>query len=48
MCKDPKLDALIRSLKPLIKDGANPVVFCRYLATAELREGVACARLFQN
>lgn len=33
--KDPKLDALTSALKPLIKDGANPVVFCRYLATAE-------------
>ena len=33
--KDPKLDALIKALKPLIKDGANPVVFCRYIATAE-------------
>ena len=33
--QDPKLEALIRSLKPLIKDGANPVVFCRYLATAD-------------
>ena len=33
--KDPKLDALISALKPLIKDGANPVVFCRYLASAE-------------
>lgn len=32
---DPKLDALIGVLKPLIKNGANPVVFCRYLATAE-------------
>lgn len=32
---DPKLDALVRLLKPLIKEGANPVVFCRYLATAE-------------
>ena len=32
---DPKIDALISALKPLIKDGANPVVFCRYLATAE-------------
>ncbi|MCT2538750.1 DEAD/DEAH box helicase [Sedimentimonas flavescens] len=32
---DPKLDALISALKPLIKAGANPVVFCRYLATAE-------------
>jgi len=33
--KDPKLGALISALKPLIKDGTNPVVFCRYLATAE-------------
>jgi len=33
--KDPKLDALVSALKPLIKDGANPVVFCRFLATAE-------------
>lgn len=33
--KDPKLDALVNALKPLIKSGANPVVFCRYLATAD-------------
>lgn len=33
--KDPKLDALIGVLKPLIKNGANPVIFCRYLATAD-------------
>jgi superfamily II DNA or RNA helicase len=33
--KDPKLDALVGALKPLIKSGANPVVFCRYLATAD-------------
>lgn len=33
--KDPKLDALVGALKPLIKSGVNPVVFCRYLATAE-------------
>lgn len=32
---DPKLDALVGILKPLLKKGANPVVFCRYLATAE-------------
>lgn len=32
---DPKLDALVGALKPLVKTGANPVVFCRYLATAE-------------
>lgn len=38
---DPKLDALIDVLKPLLKTGANPVVFCRYLATAEhVREGL--------
>ncbi|ALL13168.1 DEAD/DEAH box helicase [Caulobacter henricii] len=32
---DPKLEALIGVLRPMIKSGANPVVFCRYLATAE-------------
>lgn len=32
---DPKLDALIRLLKKPLAEGANPVVFCRYLATAE-------------
>lgn len=38
---DPKLDALIDALTPLIKKGANPVVFCRYLATAEhVRDGL--------
>jgi len=38
---DPKLAALVDALKPLIKKGANPVVFCRYLATAEhVRDGL--------
>lgn len=32
---DPKIEALVSVLKPLIKAGSNPVVFCRYLATAE-------------
>jgi superfamily II DNA or RNA helicase len=32
---DPKLDAVTKLLKPLIADGANPVVFCRFIATAE-------------
>ncbi len=32
---DPKLDALVKLLKKPIADGANPVVFCRYLATAD-------------
>lgn len=38
---DPKLEALVDALTPLIKKGANPVVFCRYLATAEhVRDGL--------
>jgi superfamily II DNA or RNA helicase len=32
---DPKLDAVAKLLKPLIVEGANPVVFCRFIATAE-------------
>lgn len=31
---DPKLSALIQHLEPLLKDGYQPVVFCRYVATA--------------
>lgn len=31
---DPKLKALVGLLRPLLANGANPVVFCRYLATA--------------
>jgi len=38
---DPKLTALVDALTPLVKKGANPVVFCRYLATAEhVRDGL--------
>ncbi|MFD1511032.1 helicase-related protein [Lacimonas salitolerans] len=38
---DPKLTAIIDALTPLIKKGVNPVVFCRYLATAEhVRNGL--------
>lgn len=33
--RDPKLAAVIDLLKPLIAEGANPVVFCRFVATAE-------------
>ncbi len=42
VCKpDPKLAALIEVLVPIIRKGANPVVFCRYLATAEhVRDGL--------
>jgi len=32
---DPKLAATIKELKPLIGGGANPVVFCRFIATAD-------------
>ncbi len=32
---DPKLEATIKELKPLIAQGANPVVFCRFIATAD-------------
>ena len=32
--EDPKLESLVKNLKPLIKNGANPVIFCRYIATA--------------
>jgi superfamily II DNA or RNA helicase len=31
---DPKLDAVAKLLKPLVAEGANPVVFCRFIATA--------------
>lgn len=41
LADDPKLNALIKALKPLIKEGVNSVVFCRYLATAEhVKEGL--------
>ena len=32
---DPKLKALIQEVKQVIADGFNPVVFCRYIATAQ-------------
>lgn len=38
---DPKLAALVKALTPLLRQGANPVVFCRYIATAEhVRNGL--------
>lgn len=33
--KDPKLEATIKIIKPLIAEKANPVIFCRYIATAD-------------
>ena len=32
---DPKLDKLVTLLTPLVGEGANPVVFCRYIGTAD-------------
>jgi SNF2 family DNA or RNA helicase len=32
---DPKMAATVKELKPLIAEGANPVVFCRFIATAD-------------
>ncbi len=32
---DPKLKALTKQLKPMLEEGYHPVVFCRYIATAE-------------
>ncbi len=31
---DPKCEAAIKALTPLVKGGANPVIFCRFIATA--------------
>ncbi len=33
--KEPKLSAVVDVLKPLVANGANPVVFCRFIATAD-------------
>jgi superfamily II DNA or RNA helicase len=32
---DPKIKALVDLLKPVVADGHNPVVFCRFISTAE-------------
>tara|TARA_R110001599_G_scaffold263053_2_gene463649 strand:- start:7692 stop:10541 length:2850 start_codon:yes stop_codon:yes gene_type:complete len=32
---DPKLKVLLKHLKPMCEEGLNPVIFCRYIATAE-------------
>jgi len=33
--EDPKVKALLKRLKPLLKDNVKPVIFCRFIATAE-------------
>jgi superfamily II DNA or RNA helicase len=32
---DPKVEMTVKELKPLVQGGANPVVFCRFISTAE-------------
>jgi superfamily II DNA or RNA helicase len=32
---DPKVKTLLNELRPILKDGAKPVIFCRFIATAE-------------
>ena len=46
IANDPKLRTLVRELRPLLHEGFHPVIFCRYLATADylachLRESFA-------
>ncbi len=36
---DPKLKLLVNNLENLVSEGYNPVVFCRYIATAEYLAG---------
>jgi len=38
--EDPKIRRLVAELRPLLKDGAKPVIFCRFIATAEALGGV--------
>ena len=33
--RNPKLKALVKDLEPLLNKGFSPVIFCRYIATAE-------------
>lgn len=44
---DPKLRELVRQLKALLKEGARPVVFCRFISTAEA-VGEALRREFKR
>lgn len=40
LSKDPKAAVLVREVKRLVDDGFHPVVFCRYIATANYLAGV--------
>lgn len=33
--EDPKVKRLLTELRPILKDGSKPVIFCRFIATAE-------------
>ncbi|MCZ7658806.1 MAG: DEAD/DEAH box helicase [Xanthobacteraceae bacterium] len=44
---DPKVDALRKVLEPLVAEGANPVVFCRFIATAR-HVAAALAKAFKG
>ena len=45
--KDPKVVSLVKNLKPLIKAGFKPIIFCRYIATAKW-VGAALAKEFKS
>lgn len=45
--RDPKLKALVKNIGPLLDKGFSPVVFCRYVATAET-VAQALARRFKT
>jgi len=45
--RDPKLNVLKKAITELLKDGFSPVVFCRYIATAE-SVGAVLAKTFKD
>ncbi len=45
--RDPKIASLVKNLKPIIKAGFKPIVFCRYIATAKW-VGEALAKEFKS
>lgn len=47
IAEDPKFRALARALGELTREGFSPIVFCRYIATAE-QVGAALAKAFRS
>lgn len=45
--KDPKIVSLVKNLRPMIKAGFKPIIFCRYIATAKW-VGDALAKEFKT